>query len=302
MSRDLLGIEQPDLFDSFLPDVYDTDELEEFVRVTQTPCGYSEPASSHTLTLKRVEDRFFIDTSEDGTKSWKTVVRERDVKHFLAELHGLHVPVVCEAPTVADGAHIECKVFGRNSDLTVRWWSTPPRGCEALGRIADWMLSASVPAFSDGGCDPEEIDELADKLQELADYVHRLFRKIDRGAVLDDLMIEMLRELRHLNTPEPIESINSAYDFYGLLKTEGSDNELYQFAMDELRSDLSRKIRKLDSDKRFVLLFPLSEDYDDLVRDREVSEWSDLLLDDSELIEPLHEELLDRIPSRRRDE
>jgi len=143
---------------------------------------------------------------------------------------------------------------------------------------------------------------LSNKLHVLAKALTN-WLTINRDALMEQVIVHILNEFRTQPSPQIIEGIETGLDFLGLLKTEGGDNGLYEFTMELLDREIYNIVANLDESEQIVLLLPmLSDEIDDLVRDRNINEWAQCLLhiDSSDWQTEIRDAILDRIESRSR--
>lgn len=127
---------------------------------------------------------------------------------------------------------------------------------------------------------------------------------LDRNAILEKVISEVISALKSTDSPEPIEGINNGFDFMGIILTEGSDNMLCELSYDMVRDEIRYRVSELDGDERAVLFLPYcdTQDLSDLTRDVEVERWPDCLYSEYDYVwlKPLMDEVLYRIPERYR--
>lgn len=149
----------------------------------------------------------------------------------------------------------------------------------------------------------EENEEvLWNKLHVLVKALPNWF-SINRNALMEQLIVQILNKFRAQPSPEIIEGVETGLDFLGLLKTERGDNGLYEFTMELLDREIYNIVTNLDESEQIVLLLPmLSDEIDDLVRDRDIHEWARCLLhiDNSGWQAEIRDAVLDRVESRSR--
>lgn len=104
-------------------------------------------------------------------------------------------------------------------------------------------------------------EKLKEKYRELVDRLGDLF-KVNQAQIIEDIVRETLKELKAVESPEPLEGIESGFDFWGLLITEGGDNGLYSWADELLRGSLIEKVKLLSIDQQLVLITTLQNKED----------------------------------------
>jgi hypothetical protein len=121
-----------------------------------------------------------------------------------------------------------------------------------------------------------DVDDLCDKLNALPKNIQRWLR-VDRQAVMDEIVQRVLNEYAKVDSPEIRESVNTGLDFLRLLNSEGGDNGLWQVTMDQIDSDIFSAVCALDADQQVALLLPWVDDLDFLATDSDASEWASVL-------------------------
>lgn len=121
-----------------------------------------------------------------------------------------------------------------------------------------------------------DADELSDRLTALPSHIQRWLR-VDRNQVCGEVIQTVLDAFTATPSPEEREGIETGLDFLGVLKSEGSDNALWQVGMDQLESEIYSAVAALDEDEQVALLLPWVDDLDDLGTDVPPEDWGDCL-------------------------
>lgn len=121
-----------------------------------------------------------------------------------------------------------------------------------------------------------DVDDLCEKLNALPKNIQRWLR-IDREAVMNDLVQRVLNEFEKADSPDMREGINTGLDFLRLLNSEGGDHGLWQLTMDQIDSEIFNAVCALDDDEQVALLLPCVDDLDGLATDRDASDWAFVL-------------------------
>ena len=123
----------------------------------------------------------------------------------------------------------------------------------------------------------DRADELYERLKRLAKDLPD-WLCINRDKLLDQVIATVLGNFAAAPSPEQCQGIENGLDFLGLVKSEGSNNGLYQVTMDQLDDEIYSAVANLDADEQVVLLLPLMNgDTNDLATDWDTQEWGTVL-------------------------
>ncbi|WPU55913.1 hypothetical protein SQW19_16540 [Stenotrophomonas acidaminiphila] len=145
-------------------------------------------------------------------------------------------------------------------------------------------------------------------LSEVAGALPELLKA--RHAALKTELIGQVRScFAAADAPEDIEGIGNGLDYLGLLKSEGSTNDLYQIAMEGVDGALLHAIYAIPPSDQVAMLLPLcahrgSDVIKEIVSDPDVSvaSWPEILLRalQDEWTDLLRDEVMATIPERSR--
>jgi hypothetical protein len=269
------------------------------VEVRCFPEGHGPYALARSSSLICRDGQYFLEISDDrneGTNYWQQAVPAEEAKHWLNEISRLCIPLRLEGAPRADGYQCVVTIHGESSQLSVGWWEIAPRGCEVLQDLADWVLHWS--AASALPTDDERADEFRQKLNDLMELFREVLLHVDRKAVEETVIKDILKHYAALPSPDMSEGLETGLDFLGLLKTEGSNHGLCELGFDTLRDDIYRSVGKLDYHEKFALIFPFAECTEVLIDEQEVDEFIDNIYREDAWLNHMQKLVLRRIPDK----
>ncbi len=173
----------------------------------------------------------------------------------------------------------------------------------------------AVAEFSTG---QDEVEQLHARLEAAEEHLEAIagalprWLKLAQVAITERIVAAVRSELASADAPEEVEGITSALDYMGLLRSEGSDNGLYQLGMDMVDMLIRHQLDALPPPDQVAVLLPLCDRSrsvnlaEDLVANLDVSvdDWAAALRKDlaDGWTEQLQDAVLTTIPSRGRHE
>jgi hypothetical protein len=108
--------------------------------LTITGCGLFP--GEECINLERCGDGYRITCKSDLDGRQTETFCNVSVLEVDRQFELLRLATVCAypiSPLVCDGEYVEVTVHGEYADLTMGWWSDPPRGADALFDFSEWM-------------------------------------------------------------------------------------------------------------------------------------------------------------------
>lgn len=136
----------------------DMSDLHPIARYTILPSWMHHPVMVYSLYHERSDSWLEVERRErrhldegkpppQPTLLAQVDISAAEVDRQLAELKHVRVPVLLECGENHEGARVQLEFWGANADLTLRWWTHPPAGCEGLTGFLDW-LTGKLPDLS----------------------------------------------------------------------------------------------------------------------------------------------------------
>lgn len=166
-------------------------------------------------------------------------------------------------------------------------------------RIGKTMIDDIFQDIGNRKSNEELAEEYHERLRSLASALPD-WLLVDRETLQERIITDILATYRKLPAPQKSKGIKTGLDFLGLLLTEGSDNGLYEFTMEQLESEIYQAVSKLPDDEIIALLLPMEEDIEDLFTDREIIEWPHFLLRETDWQEKMRKLLLNQVKPKDR--
>ncbi|MSR16517.1 MAG: hypothetical protein EXR89_01780 [Methylococcaceae bacterium] len=126
-------------------------------KLTIKPTFCASALEKLTITLIKRKDKYQAKTIKQTggfnetngiikiREVWRKEIPSDEAVTQLNKLRSAKIPAFPISPRVCDGSYIELTIYGKNSDLTLSWWTIAPDGAEELADFADWLRKQELP-------------------------------------------------------------------------------------------------------------------------------------------------------------
>lgn len=269
------------------------------VEVRSFPQGNGPSSLVRSSALICRDGKYFVDVTDDedeNTNYWQQPVPTNEAEHWLDLISRLSIPLRLSGEPDDEGGQCVVTIHGQNSQFSIGWWDIAPQGCELLQDLADWVLHWS--ATRDRPTVDDRVSEFRQKLTDLMQLFREVLLHVDRKAVEEAVIKDILKHYAALPSPDMTEGLETGLDFLGLLKTEGSNHGLCELGFDTLRDDIFRRVGKLDYYEKFALIFPFAECTEVLIDEQQVDEFTDSIWREDAWLNHMQKLVLRRIPDK----